>query len=234
MGASANASFPYHFMQHRFWILSFCATVFTAEGERTAIPSTGENLQMRLEEAVAVKRPADRLKQISALCKDLSTADVARAVDLAKGLKEFRERGVLHEAALRRWCELDPQRAFEHLAAMPESRNKADTISYAAAKLVELDPAGVAVKVGKLPGRASRIAAIEAVAETWARKDPQAALKWSKALPDGFRAGDGDDERSLRLGTRGTGGRLRGSEVAASRQHQKFAAYQHRDRLGAA
>jgi hypothetical protein len=183
-------------MKPRSFLLLFVLGVLTACQEPPprsvapatvpAAPASPESLSTRLEKALTEKRPSSKLEKLSKLAQELALEEIPDALRLAKDLPEFRERGVLQSALLRRWADLDTEAAFDYVATMPEGRNRTEAIALAAAKLAERDPSATAHKVARLKGRASRSAAIETVAEVWAKKDARAALRWARTLSNGF------------------------------------------------
>src|SRR5262245_52518226 len=112
-GTDAPSTNVIRIMRQSFPRIAICmliaANVFAAKDSTSSV-------RLRVEQALAEKKPADRLKRLSEISSKLSLDEVKEALDLAKGLKEFRERGVLAGTALRRWCELEPQSAFDHIA----------------------------------------------------------------------------------------------------------------------
>src|SRR5215831_2027906 len=75
-----------------------------------------------------------RLQLLSDVGANLSLAEIPDALKAADSLKELRERMVLRQTALVRWGELSPADAFVHIAKLPESQWKANTLREAAAR----------------------------------------------------------------------------------------------------
>jgi hypothetical protein len=139
---------------------------------------------MRVAQAAEEKNLDRRLQQLEKLAAGLAVGEIASALDCVGSLRELRERVVLQRAVLMRWCELEPEPAFSHIAALPESQLKVNTLREAAARFARANPAGAADAAVSLPSSVSRNDAITAIADAWAHIDASAAFAWTeKILP---------------------------------------------------
>lgn len=136
---------------------------------------------------LAIGRPKldEQLQNISQVGENLSLEEIPTALAIAKDLKSLRERGVLLEATYKRWAKLEPAQAFGSIAKLPEGRDKASILYYAAAKFIEKDPQAAVAAIMELPAGRSRQEAIESAASTWAKLDVPSALAWAGQLPFG-------------------------------------------------
>jgi hypothetical protein len=142
-------------------------------------------LAARVAHAREEKKNDARLSALGEIARSLSLAEIPEALRLANGLSSLRERMALGDMALRRWGELAPAAAFAHVAAMPESYSKIETIRSVAVAFAKADgPSAAATALHMNPGRA-RLEAIQLVGETWASVDLPAALQWARTLPEG-------------------------------------------------
>ena len=140
----------------------------------------------RVEKARAEKKIDDRLHALAGVGKSLALQEISAAFTVAEGLKQLRERIALTESALERWGELAPAEAFTHVAAMPEGYTKVEAIRRVSASYAGTNgPAAAAALMKMKPGR-GRNEAVPIIAETWARNDVDAALKWARQLPEGI------------------------------------------------
>jgi len=143
-----------------------------------------EKLDVRVERARAEKKGADRLNVLSSMANNLSLAEIPEAIQIAENLKSLREQLALRDAVIKRWSELAPGPAFAHVAALPEGLSKSEAIRNVAVAYARTDGRSAANAALKMkPGRA-RMEALSLIAETWARQEVNAALKWANDLPD--------------------------------------------------
>ena len=161
-----------------------CTQPLVGAGE-PAPPNAPEAHRPRGEQAQAHQHGEEQLLALSRVGEMLPLDEIPDALKLADRLGKLREREVLRQATLKRWAKLEPGKAFPVIAAMPESRDKVETLRYVAIQLARENAASAAQSVSKLPAGRSRGEAITGVAEAWARTDPQAALAWALSLPLG-------------------------------------------------
>jgi hypothetical protein len=157
-------------------------TVGAATKSRSQSPTS---VHARLEKILAVPAAQARLNQLAELGKTLSPAEIVEALGPAQRFGQFRERLVLMQTALRHWIDLEPAKAFHYIAELPDARHKVMLISFAAAALGSDKSGNGADLVLALPPNQSRVTAIAAFAEAWARRDSPRALAWAQSLPDG-------------------------------------------------
>jgi hypothetical protein len=147
---------------------------------------TNSSPAARVEKARAEKKIDDRLHALAGVGQSLALQQVSAALEVAEGLEQLRERIALTESALKRWGELAPAEAFEHVGAMPEGYSKVAVIRSVAASYAGTNsPASAAALTKMKPGR-GRNEAGAIIAEIWARNDVNAALKWANDLPEGI------------------------------------------------
>ncbi|MGA3172580.1 MAG: hypothetical protein ABSE62_16385 [Chthoniobacteraceae bacterium] len=144
-----------------------------------------DTITARLAPIMAEKKTQDRLTQLSDLGAKLSLSEIPQALAAAKGFKQWRERAVLQTTTLRHWAELAPADAFAYIGKLPESRSKAQLLSFAAVQFATKDPEAAAAATTALAPGVSRNGAMEFVGRTWAKTDGKKALAWADSLPEG-------------------------------------------------
>jgi len=160
----------------------FLATVAT--GADTNTPP--QNLAARLNKACAEKKIDDRLNALAGFARSLSLSEIPEALKAADGLKQMRERVVLTESSLERWCDLAPDEAFARIAGLPEGASKVEIIRTVVPLYARKDLRAAAAAAAKMkPGR-SRNESVQMIAEIWAKNDAKAAIQWVNDLPAGF------------------------------------------------
>lgn len=131
------------------------------------------------------KKVHDRLSKLSETGLRLTLEEIPASLEAATSFNQLREQVVLREATLKRWGELDPEKAFAYAITLPESRLKCEAVNFATAKLTVKKPEQAAEAVLRMPPGASRSGALDVLAETWARGNAPDALRWAGRLPDG-------------------------------------------------
>ena len=139
-----------------------------------------------IEQAMAKRKPADRLKALAEAAKNLSVKEIPAALQTARRLQQLRERAVFEEAVLKRWSELAARDAFACISVLAEGRIKIESIRFAAEKFATENCVEAAKAVQKMSAGRAQNEAVDIVAGIWARKDLKPALKWAMNLPQGF------------------------------------------------
>ena len=81
-----------------------------------------------LKAALSESQVDSRLRHLADLAAGLSLAEIRNVLKAADDLKELRERMVFKQSLWQRWGELAPEDAFSHLAPLPESQWKLNTL----------------------------------------------------------------------------------------------------------
>jgi hypothetical protein len=152
----------------------------------TSATNAAISVGSRLTRILAGKNVQDRREELTKFGAQLSAEEIPQALALSGDFKQLRERVVFQTVLLKHWAELSPTNAIVYIATLPESRTKADILSFAVTTLAAINPEYAASFVVKLPPSLSRREAVSNVASVWAHKDGSKAAAWAESLPAGF------------------------------------------------
>jgi hypothetical protein len=152
----------------------------------SAAPVQSQRFSTALKTALSESQVDSRLHHLEDLATNLSLSEIPDALKAADGLKELRERMVLKQSSWQRWGELAPEDAFNHLAPLPESQWKLNTLREIAARFAGQNPERAAAAAARMSPGISRNDTITLVARLWAQTNVNNALAWAGKLPDGY------------------------------------------------
>lgn len=126
----------------------------------------------------------DRESARAGIAREVAYTAPVKAISLALELKNTDARDDLIERAAGAWAAEAPEDALEWVQKLPASELKAKALSSAVISIADSDPVAAArLAAGSLPSGRLQEAAVLAIVQRWAIRDPAAATQWIGQFP---------------------------------------------------
>jgi hypothetical protein len=149
------------------------------------VDAKDDSVTAKIALIMAEPKPDERMNKLNELGLHLSATEIPQALAAAAGFKQWRDRTTLQQAAFRRWAELAPADAFDHMAALPESSLKLQSLHVVAVNWANQDADKAAAAATRLSSGPARMDAINTIATIWAHTNVTKALAWADSFPEG-------------------------------------------------
>ncbi len=126
--------------------------------------------------------------QTSEVMKICAKRDPVAALKAWENLPPGKAKNSARESLAMNWAKVQPEDAWRWASGFPDDKDGQGTRRNVILGTAESDPAGAALLAVQSPEK-DRNELLERIAWTWAKQDPDAAVRWAGGLPEDVRPG---------------------------------------------